>query len=233
MGYDPVGTAPSGKCQDGTRRLFDYVQSKFQTGSFGCYNPDSRVPSGGMSLHAEGRAFDAALNAYDATEMGRGDTLLHWAVDNFQRVGLQEILWRGFIWSFQRQGDGIRSGVQQAAHMNHVHFGVDWDAAKNWQVNWVEDSGFIDAIKAAVALEVAEGPLLKRGSRGREVEYLQHALNLTIKSGLNTGGFFGARTEKAVKDFQALVVYLGAPLKTPPSGVVGAKVRQALVKALS
>ena len=45
-------------------------------------------------------------------------------------------------------------------------------------------------------------PVLKRGSKGTEVKYLQKNLNQAINAKLDIDGSFGAKTEKAVKDFQ-------------------------------
>lgn len=45
-------------------------------------------------------------------------------------------------------------------------------------------------------------PVLKKGAKGQEVKYLQKNLNQAINAGLDMDGSFGAKTEKAVKDFQ-------------------------------
>lgn len=43
---------------------------------------------------------------------------------------------------------------------------------------------------------------LKRGSKGKQVKYLQEFLNWCIGTALNLDGHFGGKTEKAVRDFQ-------------------------------
>lgn len=45
-------------------------------------------------------------------------------------------------------------------------------------------------------------PVLKKGSKGQEVKYLQQNLNQVIKAKLEIDGSFGSKTEQAVKDFQ-------------------------------
>lgn len=45
-------------------------------------------------------------------------------------------------------------------------------------------------------------PVLKKGSKGQEVKYLQQNLNQAINAKLDIDGSFGSKTEKAVKDFQ-------------------------------
>ena len=63
-------------------------------------------------------------------------------------------------------------------------------------------------------------PILRRGSTGENVKYLQRLLN-QVSFSLITDGIFGARTEAAVKEFQKshnLVV----------DGIVGPKTWSAL-----
>ena len=44
-------------------------------------------------------------------------------------------------------------------------------------------------------------PILRRGSQGKDVKYLQQRLNL-VSFSLKIDGIFGMRTEAAVKEFQ-------------------------------
>lgn len=139
MGYDPVrgpNTYGSG-CMPGAERLFAYMRETYQAGSLGCYNPASL---GGRSLHAEGRAMDIALNANDPAERARGDAIVAAVVANPDAYGAQEMLWRGGVWSYRRRGEGWRTDppTQQADHMNHVHLGIDVNAAMNWQPSWLD-----------------------------------------------------------------------------------------------
>lgn len=135
-GNDPAGAVGT-KCRPGMRRLANYVMREFGTGDLGCFNPASRA-GGVPSLHADGRAFDAALNAHDPAQRGRGDRLMRWLVDNADRIQLQEMLWRGYVWSCRNRHLGIRfTGIQQAAHENHVHFGVSYFCADNFTEDWL------------------------------------------------------------------------------------------------
>jgi len=136
MGYDPSGVIGTGP-RPGTTRFSQYVMDRWGTGTYGIFNPAS-VAGGGPSLHADGRAFDAALNANDPAQLARGDHLMHWAIANHEKIGLQEILWRGYLWSYQKRHLGLRFGYAQAAHMNHVHLGQDYNAANNWTTAWLE-----------------------------------------------------------------------------------------------
>lgn len=137
MGYDPVrgpNTYGSG-CMAGAERLFAYMRETYQAGSLGCYNPASL---GGRSLHAEGRAMDIALNANDPLERARGDAIFAAVMANPDAYGAQEMLWRGYLWSYQKRDQGKRGpGIQQSDHMNHVHLGIDVNAARNWDRSWL------------------------------------------------------------------------------------------------
>ncbi len=137
MGYDVVlgpDTYGSG-CMPGMKRQFDWWMNEYDAGTLGCYNPASLQ---GRSLHAEGRAIDIALNAHDPDQRLRGDRIFDLVMTHPDWFGAQEMLWRGYIWSWQRRGEGKRGpGIQQADHMNHVHLGIDVYAAKNWTREWV------------------------------------------------------------------------------------------------
>ena len=142
MGYDRVqgpNTYGSG-CMEGAQRMFKWFREKFEAGSLGCYNPASLK---GMSLHAEGRAMDIALNANDDDERARGDAIVTLVSEHPEWFGAQEMLWRGRIWSWNKRSLGVRyplpDGEQKAAHMNHVHLGIDVYAAEHWTPDWVED----------------------------------------------------------------------------------------------
>jgi hypothetical protein len=81
---------------------------------------------------------DIALNANDPAQRARGDAIFDRVMRNPEQFGAQEMLWRGYIWSWNRRGEGKRGpGVQQAAHMNHVHLGIDVNAGRNWNESWV------------------------------------------------------------------------------------------------
>lgn len=132
MGYDPAGGRSTG-CRPGMSNEADFFMRKFQGGSLGCYNPASTLSGGTPSLHADGRAFDLALNAFDDIQRANGDACVFYLIVNHEAFGVQEILWRGFLWSYQNRHLGLRGpGIQQAAHSNHVHIGIDRHTADTW-----------------------------------------------------------------------------------------------------
>lgn len=73
---------------------------------------------------------------------------------------------------------------------------------------------------------VAQGPILRVGSRGGEVEWWQHALNLTTGANLTADGIFGPLTRHATARFQA-------SRRIAVDGVVGPQSRGTMVQALA
>ncbi len=123
----------------GCSRQMAWWREKFDAGSLGIYNPASL---GGRSLHAEGRAMDIALNAHDPHERNLGDAIFDLVMAHPDWFGAQEMLWRGFLWSWVNRHLGKRGpGIQQRDHENHVHLGIDVHAARFWTPDWVPGGG--------------------------------------------------------------------------------------------
>lgn len=138
--HDPVGGRVSGGEQPGTHRLHHWMLDHFGGTSYGIYNPASRVGSGGLSLHAEGRAADHRV---PVTSEGRvlGDRIFDWLVANADAIGLQEAQFYGRIWTARRAGEGIRQDTpaNTSAHRDHVHWGQNWDGAHG-HTSWYQDA---------------------------------------------------------------------------------------------
>jgi hypothetical protein len=134
MGYTPGGNVHNG-CRAGMVRLRAWARREFGDGQardLGCFNPAS-VAGGLPSLHADGRADDFAWDYNNAGERAAGYRFLTYAVTHADELGLQEILFGPWIWSYNRRGEGIRDDSSQAAsHQNHVHWGVDRPTADTW-----------------------------------------------------------------------------------------------------
>jgi hypothetical protein len=81
---------------------------------------------------------DIALNANNPAEQARGDLIFDLVMANPEKFGAQEMLWRGFLWSWRNRELGKRFPEQQADHMNHVHLGIDVNAARNWDESWLQ-----------------------------------------------------------------------------------------------
>lgn len=136
--------------------MANWLQDRFNGGSLGCFNPASVLSGGTPSLHADGRAFDLALNAFDDVQRQSGDAAVFYMIVNHEIMGTQELLWRGYLWSYQRRAEGLRGpGIQQSAHSNHVHIGIDRATADSWTTDRVpQQEEDLDATEKKMLREI-------------------------------------------------------------------------------
>jgi hypothetical protein len=102
------------------------------------------------SLHAEGRAIDWHLDVHDAGDRAEAKRLINLflAPDKAgnmhalaRRMGIQELIWNCKGWfsgdggmrpysvCYDKKGRRIKHVDETAAHMNHVHIGLNWAGA--------------------------------------------------------------------------------------------------------
>jgi hypothetical protein len=108
--------------QPGMLALGEYMQIKW-TGGVGY--PAHNLGYLNGERHGEGRAVDIRLLATNPTGLERGDHLYGWLKRYVPSA--TQVRWRGFCWDYGKE----RTGCQQADHMNHVHVGLEWGAARN------------------------------------------------------------------------------------------------------
>jgi hypothetical protein len=103
------------------------------------------------SLHAEGRAIDWHLDVHNAGDRAEAGRLidLFLAPDKAgnmhalaRRMGIQELIWNCKGWfsgdggmrpysvCYDKNGKRIKHVDETAAHMNHIHIGVNWAGAR-------------------------------------------------------------------------------------------------------
>ena len=103
------------------------------------------------SLHAEGRALDWHLDAGVPGQRRAAERLIRMllATDRrgnvnalARRMGVQEIIWNCKYWGgwssqmgrysacYNRKGKRIKNVNRTAAHMDHIHFGINWRGAR-------------------------------------------------------------------------------------------------------
>ena len=129
MRYDQAGSKCSGHPQRGLMVLRQWCMDRWDLiRDLGIYN--CRPVRGGrsLSLHGEGRAWDAGLSAFDPDEKQQGDELFHWAIRNAGEVGIQEVIWDRKIWT--AKAEAVHAYTGQSAHRDHVHIGMTWDGAR-------------------------------------------------------------------------------------------------------
>lgn len=141
--HSQSATGCSGGIRPGTQVLVDYLKSHFNNRSAGTYACRTIAGSNSYSLHAEGRAVDYFLDAFDARQRSIGnkivDSLLkrrHGHAHTLaRRLGVQEIIWNCRIWTSSRPNEGMRnynscSSSKTQNHQDHVHIGLAHEGAE-------------------------------------------------------------------------------------------------------
>lgn len=81
--------------------------------------------SGDGGEHGSGRALDVMVSG------SLGDSIASWLRDNYQELGISELIWSQRIWTVQRSSEGWRwmedRGGATANHYDHVHVSVYGD----------------------------------------------------------------------------------------------------------
>lgn len=134
--YDKVGTTPSGGPQPGTVALRDAILHRFpKAHDSGLYVPRKVNGSSTMSVHAEGRAWDAGVPV--SSQLGYD--IANFLVANAPLYGIQLLIWDAHIWTTPRRTEGWRpfqaaNGKTDVTslHRDHVHIEQCWEAAKHF-----------------------------------------------------------------------------------------------------
>jgi hypothetical protein len=131
-------TACSGGPTEGTTELANYIMGRWQARNLGIYNCRSVVGGSSLSLHAEGRAFDAGLLVTTPEEKQKGDELFRWAIINAANIGAQEIIWNRKIWT---PSSGLRDYSGSNPHTDHVHIGQNRAGASKQTAFYTSNAG--------------------------------------------------------------------------------------------
>lgn len=103
-------------CRPGAVALRDFTR-QIGFGDKGCFNPRSSVPGGSLSLHVVGRAVDLCWGDGDFEEF---DAYVHLLVDHADEFGIQQVLWNGQGWSYQRPYWHALTAPTDM-HLDHAH----------------------------------------------------------------------------------------------------------------
>ena len=114
------------------------VHRKFGGGDLGIVRSCS---VGGQSEHKEGRAWDYALNYYNAQERATGNAVVKWLSEPVQgqpgaralRFGVMYMIWNNQIWSAYNMQWRPYTGA--SPHRDHIHFSFTWNGATK-QTSW-------------------------------------------------------------------------------------------------
>jgi hypothetical protein len=101
-------------CRPGAVALRDYTDAVGFSNK-GCFNPNSFVPGGSLSLHVVGRAVDLSPGDGDFDEF---DAYIRALVD--ADIGIQQVLWNREGWSYQRPYWHALTAPTDM-HLDHAH----------------------------------------------------------------------------------------------------------------
>lgn len=168
--------------------------------NLGIYN--CRTVRGGAttSMHGEGRACDLGFPVGDPD----GDALLRVLIANAGKLGIQAIIYERRIYSAKSPEGRPYTGI--APHYDHLHVEFSREAARNLNLKTIRSILDMKVVKPGRRN-------LHVGSEGTDVKWLQAKLNVTAD------GYFGPKTEAAVKRWERLHVKQFPRLKV--DGFVG------------
>jgi hypothetical protein len=117
-------------CRTGAKALLAYTHSIGYSDK-GCFNPNSWVPGGSLSLHLVGRAVDLWWGDGDWQQF---NAFVHSLAEHADEFGIQQILWDGHGWSFQRPYWHVLTAPTDM-HRDHAHIELTIDAADHLTVD--------------------------------------------------------------------------------------------------
>jgi hypothetical protein len=160
IGIDPIeydaATRCSKKEKPGVVAFTHWLQRNAQGQFWGSYRCE-KWGKHSASLHAENRAVDWHLDAYDRGDRAHAAGLIAMllAPDTAgnpqalaRRMGVQEIIWDCSYWGagmtdfkkydpcYKRNGQPVKRMNKTVAHRDHVHFGISKRGAKGRTTYW-------------------------------------------------------------------------------------------------
>jgi peptidoglycan hydrolase-like protein with peptidoglycan-binding domain len=186
---------------------------------------------GATSEHKEGRAWDWMLDVHDQRDAAVASAVLQFLLSpgphgepawNARRFGIMYIIWDGQIWGAYRPSDGWRPYTGTSEHTDHIHFSFSWAGAWKRTSWWTGKVAAVDygpcrpATGGLAPVYRAPNPTPCPGQAGGSAqpappvftyakpgETSAHVRVVQIKLGVRpVTGFFGARTQTAVKAYQ-------------------------------
>ena len=160
IGIDPIEYDAARRCtpkdKPGTAAFARWLQRNAHGVFWGSYRCE-KWGKGSASLHAENRAVDWALDAYDKAQSAHAAGLIAMllAPDTAgnphalaRRMGVQEIIWECSYWGagmsdfkkyspcFKRDGRPNKKVDRTTAHRDHIHFGLSKAGAEGRTTFW-------------------------------------------------------------------------------------------------
>lgn len=129
---DVLYREPRTGCRSGCKALLAHAHSLGYSDK-GCFNPASVVPGGGPSIHTVGRAVDLW---WGDSEHNRFDAFVSLLADHAEELGIQQILWDGDGWSYNRPYWHPLTAPTDM-HRDHAHIELTIDAADTLTVEQI------------------------------------------------------------------------------------------------
>jgi hypothetical protein len=134
--YDDPGAWNGGRnCSDGytkgavalSRWINRHYRFSGNIGGYACRQNTANPAQ--MSLHAEGRALDWMISAYNADQRRVVARFIRKVSANNWRLaramGIQELIWNRHIWTSYRHTEGWRAYTGPVPHTDHIHIGLN------------------------------------------------------------------------------------------------------------
>lgn len=190
------------------------------------------------NIHGGDSKYDKYVEAIDITDDPRNGYDAH---AHCRRVAqnppkcIDNIISKGEIWN---EEDGWVKYDGENGHWKHVHYdiknGYENASNYNWRVRpnvipppipaqTIPNANQQLLLEMAFTIAVSKQQILRKGSKGTAVIWLQHGLNALTGSKLTADGDFGASTDQVVRNLQR---YFGMPV----DGIVGPKTWSLLFK---
>jgi len=231
--YEPApgwDSPAAGRCRPGMVHLRDFLTYIYGADNLGCYGDRPMTGGSSPSLHRDGRAIDIGFNGIlDKREDAFDFLVRHSAELGIQIVlNYKHAAGGGYRWRLARYAGDTAAGIKaytKSGHWLHIertNAGADDDRP-------IAEIVGLDPAEPApepppptsppapappttqpnpprpVSMNVNMTPLSRAGTPGPlgHVETMQTLLNLHVGSTIDTDGYFGPQTDKAVRGWQA------------------------------
>lgn len=201
---------------------------KYYTIGFGHYGPDVKATD--------------KITSEKATELLTSDLekfenyVTKYALKKFPELNVNQFS-ALVSYTYNRGPKGLQELVRNSSNETELGFNivVFWGSNKNYEKALKERrrkeqklfyTSWVNVVSTSLKPDFpVPKPVLKRGSMGMQVEYLQKFLNIGVKNKLKTDGIFGPKTYNALRAYQDLHGLLSDGIYGPKTY---SKVREAM-----
>lgn len=129
MPHERIRKIDWNRSQPAPLAIWQIVKANFpECGFGGIYERRNIYGTKKPSLHAEGRALDIKLSAFDTPQKRIGDGLFKVFIECASELGVQEVIWNRQIWSKMRPFVHLHVGT--IPHTDHIHLGLTQEGSQ-------------------------------------------------------------------------------------------------------